>query len=59
MYHWSCQTYVPNVVQWVKVDLAYIKYIYSLLRSICVWAVVKKFGILGGPGRKVQVIHLI
>lgn len=56
MYHWACQTTVNNVVQWVKVDAMYIKFVYTLLRSVCVLAVNSKFGLLGGPHREIQVI---
>ena len=35
LYHWSCQTNIPNVASWVKVDNRQIDDFYSLLRSIC------------------------
>ena len=35
LYHWSCQTNIPNVVSWVKVDNRQIDEFYSLLRSVC------------------------
>lgn len=35
IYHWACQTAVNNVVQWVKVDHAYIRSFYAMMRSAC------------------------
>ena len=35
LYHWSCQTNIPNVVSWVKVDNGQIDDFYSLLRAVC------------------------
>ena len=36
LYHWSCQTNIPNVASWVKVDNRQIDDFFSLLRSVCV-----------------------
>ncbi|XP_050324080.1 uncharacterized protein LOC126755504 [Bactrocera neohumeralis] len=55
IYHWSCQTNIQNVVQWVKVDNVYIKGVYTWLRAICTLAVHQKCKKLGGPERFVEV----
>ncbi|XP_017487415.1 PREDICTED: uncharacterized protein LOC108375777 [Rhagoletis zephyria] len=55
VYHWSCQTNIQNVVQWVKVDNVYIKGVYTWLRAICTLAVHQKCKKLGGPERFVEV----
>ena len=39
LYHWSCQTNIPNVANWVKVDNKKIDHFYKLMRSVCVAAV--------------------
>ena len=31
IYHWACQTSVSNVIQWVKVDRAYIRLFYGMM----------------------------
>lgn len=36
LYHWSCQTNIPNVASWVKVDNKQIDEFFSLMRSVCV-----------------------
>lgn len=55
IYHWSCQTNVQNVVQWVKVDNLYVKGLYAWLRSVCTVALSQHMRQLGGPGRKIEV----
>lgn len=55
IYHWSCQTNVQNVVQWVKVDNLYVKGFYTLLRSVCTVALHQHGSLLGGKGKKVEV----
>uniref|UniRef100_W8APY9 Uncharacterized protein n=1 Tax=Ceratitis capitata TaxID=7213 RepID=W8APY9_CERCA len=55
IYHWSCQTNIQNVVQWVKVDNVYIKGVYTWLRAICTLAVHQKCKKLGGAERFVEV----
>ncbi|XP_067626384.1 uncharacterized protein row isoform X2 [Eurosta solidaginis] len=55
IYHWSCQTNIQNVVQWVKVDNVYIKGVYTWLRAICTLAVHQKCKKLGGPEKFVEV----
>uniref|UniRef100_A0A146LCN9 Pogo transposable element with ZNF domain n=1 Tax=Lygus hesperus TaxID=30085 RepID=A0A146LCN9_LYGHE len=47
LYHWSCQTSVSNVLQWVKVDNSFLKTFYMYLRASCVAAVHEKYEILG------------
>ncbi|XP_037949538.1 uncharacterized protein LOC119680674 [Teleopsis dalmanni] len=55
IYHWSCQTNIQNVVQWVKVDNVYIKGVYTWLRAVCTLAVHQKSKKLGGPEKFVEV----
>lgn len=55
IYHWSCQTNVQNVVQWVKVENLYVKELYSRLRAVCTTAVHRHMNLLGGPGKKIEV----
>ncbi|XP_050306682.1 uncharacterized protein LOC126743575 [Anthonomus grandis grandis] len=54
LYHWSCQTNIQNVVQWVKVDNLYIKGMYTWLRSICSLALQTHMRKLGGPNIRVE-----
>lgn len=55
IYHWSCQTNVSNVVNWVKVDNLYVKGLYTWLRSICSVALCQHMKLLGGIGKKIEV----
>lgn len=55
IYHWSCQTNVSNVVNWVKVDNLYVKGLYTWLRSICTVALSQHMKLLGGIGKKIEV----
>lgn len=55
IYHWSCQTNVQNVVQWVKIDNFFIKQFYTQLRGICTVALYNHFGLLGGRGKSIEV----
>lgn len=55
IYHWSCQTNIQNVVQWVKVDNLYVKGLYTWLRSICTIALHQHMTLLGGAGRHIEV----
>ena len=55
IYHWSCQTVVQNVVQWVKVDNTFVKEFYTKLRSICTLALYQHMAYMGGAGRRVEV----
>ncbi|XP_041969427.1 uncharacterized protein LOC121726217 [Aricia agestis] len=55
IYHWACQTNVQNVVQWVKVDNLYVKGLFTWLRAVCTSAIHHHMGLLGGPGKKVEV----
>lgn len=55
IYHWSCQTNVQNVVQWVKVDNLYVKGLFTWLRAICTVALHQHMTMLGGPSRKIEV----
>lgn len=55
IYHWSCQTNVQNVVQWVKVNNLFIKQFYTHLRAVCTVALYNHFGLLGGPGKRIEV----
>jgi len=55
IYHWSCQTNLPNVAQWVKVDNGQIDSFYTHLRSICVGAVQDEINNMGGPNKIVEI----
>ncbi|XP_055643699.1 uncharacterized protein LOC129779937 [Toxorhynchites rutilus septentrionalis] len=55
IYHWSCQTNVSNVVNWVKVDNLYVKGLYTWLRSVCTVALSHHMKLLGGIGKKIEV----
>lgn len=55
IYHWSCQTNVQNVVQWVKVENRYVKGFYTILRSVCTVALYKHMTLMGGRGKKIEV----
>ena len=39
IYHWACQTNIPNVAQWVKTDNTNIDRFYQMARAVCVAAV--------------------
>lgn len=55
IYHWTCQTNVTNVVQWVKVDNLYLKNFYSWLRSVCTLALQTHMGKMGGNNKKIEI----
>lgn len=55
IYHWSCQTNVQNVVQWVKVDNLYVKGLFTWLRAVCTVALHQHMSLLGGHGKKIEV----
>lgn len=55
IYHWTCQTNVTNVVQWVKVDNLYLKNFYSWLRSVCTLALQTHMGKMGGHNKKIEI----
>ena len=62
LYHWSCQTNLTNIINWVKVDNKKIDDFFNLVRSVCVTAVqdeVTGLGKLkGGNAVEVGVISL-
>lgn len=55
IYHWTCQTNVTNVVQWVKVDNLYLKNFYSWLRSVCTLALQTHMPKMGGHNKKIEI----
>ncbi|VEN48408.1 unnamed protein product [Callosobruchus maculatus] len=55
LYHWSCQTNIQNVTQWVKVDNLYVKGMYTWLRAICTVGLQSHLRKIGGPGIKVEI----
>jgi pogo transposable element with ZNF domain len=55
IYHWTCQTNVTNVVQWVKVDNLYLKNFYSWLRSVCTLSLQTHMGKMGGHNKKIEI----
>lgn len=55
IYHWTCQTNVSNVVQWVKVENMYLKNFYSWLRSCCTLALQQHMSKMGGAGKKIEI----
>ena len=48
LYHWSCQTNILNVAQWVQMDNATIDAFFTACRAICVGAVQEEVIGLGG-----------
>ena len=54
IYHWSCQTNIQNVVQWVKVDYTVINLFFQMIRSVCVASVQEEIVNMGGPGKEVE-----
>ena len=50
LYHWSCQTNITNVANWVKVDNRRIDDFFQLMRSVCVCAVQDEITQLGAKG---------
>ena len=64
LYHWSCQTNLTNIINWVKVDNKKIDDFFNLIRSVCVTAVQDEVcGIskskLGSGGRSVVEVGVI
>lgn len=55
IYHWSCQTNIQNIVQWVKVDNIYVKSVYTWLRAVCTLAIHQKYKKFGGPEKLVEI----
>ena len=55
LYHWSCQTNIQNVVQWVKVDHTVINLFFQMFRSVCVCSVQEEVVNMGGPGKAVEI----
>uniref|UniRef100_A0A1B6CG52 C2H2-type domain-containing protein n=1 Tax=Clastoptera arizonana TaxID=38151 RepID=A0A1B6CG52_9HEMI len=55
IYHWSCQTNIQNITQWVKVENIHVKNFFTNLRAVCTAAVHEKFEKLGGNKKKVEV----
>ena len=51
LYHWSCQTNIANVGNWVKVQSKTINQFYSMMRAVCVAAVQDEVTGLGGSQR--------
>lgn len=55
IYHWSCQTNVQNVIQWVKVDNLYVKGFFTWLRAVCTVALHQHITLLGGHQKRIEV----
>ena len=55
LYHWSCQTNIQNVVQWVKVDHTYVNLFFQMFRSVCTSSVQEEIVNMGGPGKAVEI----
>ena len=55
LYHWSCQTNIQNVIQWVKVDYNTINLFYQIFRSVCVCSIQEEVVNMGGPGKAVEI----
>jgi len=55
LYHWSCQTNIQNVVQWVKVDHTTINLFFQMFRSVCICSVQEEVVNMGGPGKAVEI----
>ena len=55
LYHWSCQTNIHNVVQWVNVDFITINLFYQMFRAVCICSIQEEVVNMGGPGKAVEV----
>jgi len=55
IYHWSCQTNINNVIQWVKVDHHSVNFYWQLFRSVCVATVQEELTGFGGSGKVVEI----
>ncbi|XP_040571106.1 uncharacterized protein [Lepeophtheirus salmonis] len=55
IYHWSCQTNIQNIVQWVKVDIKKVDLYFKILRSICTISIDDSFQKMGGLKKKIQI----
>eukprot|EP00096_Caligus_rogercresseyi_P011423 TRINITY_DN448_c0_g1_i3.p1 TRINITY_DN448_c0_g1~~TRINITY_DN448_c0_g1_i3.p1 ORF type:complete len:547 (+),score=214.53 TRINITY_DN448_c0_g1_i3:25-1641(+) len=55
MYHWSCQTNVNNVMQWVKVNQSVLNVYYKLFRAVCSIHVNHTLLNLGGGEHAVEI----
>ena len=55
LYHWSCQTNIANVANWVKVDHKKIDEVFQVLRCVCVGAVQDEVVQLGGVRQTVEI----
>ncbi|XP_037091389.1 uncharacterized protein LOC119111688 [Pollicipes pollicipes] len=55
MYHWSCQTPLHNVTQWLKLRPMLVDEVFGLLRAVCMLKMEEPVPKLGGSGHTVQV----
>jgi hypothetical protein len=55
IYHWSCQTTITNVIQWVKVDNAFVDKFFTLLRAVAIMVAQEKLVNMGGPGQSIEI----
>ncbi|XP_076064259.1 uncharacterized protein LOC143038648 isoform X2 [Oratosquilla oratoria] len=54
IYHWACQTTIPNVETWVKVEKSFINKMYQYFRAICSVMLQEKVYDFGFDGTKVE-----
>jgi len=55
IYHWSCQTTITNVIQWVKVDNAFVDKFFALLRAVAIVSSQDKIINMGGTGQCIEI----
>jgi len=55
LYHWSCQTSISNILQWVKVENPLVSQFWELFRAICTATVQEELVNLGGKGKIAEI----
>jgi len=55
IYHWCCQTTITNVIQWVKVDNAFVDKFFYMLRAVASICVQEKLQDMGGAGSNIEI----
>jgi len=55
IYHWCCQTTITNVIQWVKVDNAFVDKFFYMLRAVASISVQEKIQDMGGAGSNIEI----
>jgi len=55
LYHWSCQTSISNILQWVKVENPLVNQFWELFRAVCTATVQDELVNLGGKGKVAEI----